>query len=64
MQVKRKTQSEISWIQIYDLVLGWPKSTFVFQAEIKDTFFIFTKNFIEHIHRFVLLPSAIFQATS
>ena len=35
-----------------------------FLNKIKD-FFIFTKNFIEqHIHHFVPLPSAIFQATS
>ena len=37
----------------------------VFKVKIKDTFFIFTKNFIEqHIHRVVPLPSAIFQAAS
>ena len=35
----------------------------VFKVKIKNTFFIFTKNFIEQrIHRFVPLPSAIFQA--
>ena len=46
-------------------VLGWPKSSFGFSVKIKDTFFIFTKNFIEQlIHGFVPLPSAIFQATS
>ena len=28
------------------LILGWPKSSFGFQVEIKDIFFIFTKCFI------------------
>ena len=37
----------------------------VFKVKIKDTFLIFTKNFIEPcIHCFVPLPSAIVQATS
>ena len=31
--------------------MGWPKSSFSFKVKIKDTFLIFTKNFIElHIH--------------
>ena len=48
------------------LLLGWPKSSFGFKVWIKDTFFIFTKNFIEQCihHFFPLLRSAIFQATS
>ena len=34
------------------LLLGWPKSSFGFKVQVRDTFFIFTKNFIEqHIHR-------------
>ena len=46
-------------------ILGWPKSSFRFKVKIKDTLFIFTKKFIEqHIHHFVPLPSAMFQATS
>ena len=46
-------------------VLGWPKSSFGFKVQLKDTFFIFTKNFIEQcIHCFVPLLPAIFQATS
>ena len=46
-------------------VLGWPKHAFCVQIKIKDIFFIFTKNFTkQHIHSFVPLPSAIFQAIS
>ena len=41
------------------------KSSFIFSSKIKDMFFLFTKNFIgQHIHCFVPLLSAIFQATS
>ena len=28
------------------VLMGWPKSPFVFSCKIKDTFFIFTNNFI------------------
>ena len=51
--------------KVLNKILGWPKSSFSFQEKIKDTFFIFTKNFLEqYIQPFVPLPSAIFQATS
>ena len=30
-----------------DCVLGWPKSPFSFSRKIKDTFFIYTNNFID-----------------
>lgn len=50
---------------MYILNIGLDKNSFGFKVKIKDTFFIFTKNFIEqHIHYFVPLSSAIFQATS
>ena len=45
------------------LVLGWPKSSFGFLVKIKDTFFIFTKNFVERIQSCIPLASAIFQET-
>ena len=39
------------------------KKFFGVQVKIKDTFFIFMKNFTEqNIHCFAPLPSAIFQA--
>ena len=34
-------------IYIYIYILGWPKSPFSFFSKIKDTFFIFTNNFID-----------------
>ena len=41
------------------------KKFFGVQIKIKDTFFIFMKNFTEqNIHCFAPLPSAIFQAIS
>lgn len=41
------------------------KKFFGVQGKIKDTVFIFMKNFTEqNIHSFAPLPSAIFQATS
>ena len=45
-------------------VLGWSRSSFGFlSVKIKDTFFIFTKNFTQqYIHCFVLPPCANFQS--
>ena len=36
-----------SCLKIISYVLGWPKSLFSFFCKIKDTFFIFTSNFID-----------------
>ena len=32
---------------LYTIVLGWPKSPYGFFHKIKNTFFIFTNNFID-----------------
>ena len=38
----------IKWVNQIDIfLLGWSKSPFSFFNEIKDTFFIFTSNFID-----------------
>ena len=53
-----------AWEEPQRGVYGLARKFLVFQVKIKDTFFIFTKNFIEYrIHQFVPLPSVIFQAT-
>ena len=45
--------------------IGLAKNSFGFLVNIKDILFIYTKKFTEqHIHHFILLPSAIFEATS
>ena len=61
----RTRLSESTANSAHTFVLDWPKSSFGFSIKMKDTFFIFTKNFIEqHSHLLVLLSFAIFQATS
>ena len=46
-------------------LLGWLKSFFGFQVKNKKHIFHFPQNFTEqHIYCFILLPSAIFQATT
>ena len=54
----------IFYLLICDILLHWIDQKVPSDFKQKDTFFIFTKNFIEqHIYYFVLLSSAIFQAT-
>ena len=70
------TTSVISWEEVcYQVLVGQPgdliclywvgqKVPSVFKIKIKDTVFVFTKNFIEQrICCFIPLPSAILQAT-
>ena len=48
--------SSIFKIKSLDVILGWPKSPFSFFHKIKDTYFIFTNNFI---HLGILSMSAL-----
>ena len=47
-------------IQLFFHILHSPKCSFSFLEKIKGPFFMFTKNYIEFIHCFIPLPSAIF----
>ena len=44
LKKKKRTQTQWFWICI---ILGCPKSLYGFFYKIKDTFFIFTNNFID-----------------
>ena len=47
------------WVRFWPIVLGWPKSLFGFSRKIKDTFFIFTNDFIDLVILSMSLSPAI-----